>query len=133
MSFQETIMSNQKKTPRTKSAELQNTGQRSEQIASSRNRSRAKPDERGDAPPPEVSNHDHPTKIGKRAAVPGAGIVDSGADAYPKETSPDRGKAAPGRAAPGAGPCDAPQAAAHARHAETTMSGAPSEEDRDDA
>src|SRR5437764_14667873 len=110
-------MSREKKTPRTKSAELQKTGQRSEQVGSSADHSRMHPDARSDSPPPELTNHDHPTSIGMRAAVPGAGIVDSGADAYPKETSPDLGKAAPGRAAPGAGPCDAPQAAANARHA----------------
>ena len=58
---------------------------------------------------PEATNYDHPQAIGTRAAVPGAGVVSSGADAGPVETNPDVNvpRAYPGQ---GAGPLSAPDA-----------------------
>jgi hypothetical protein len=59
------------------------------------------------SPPPVATNYAHPGKAGTRGTVPGEGIVHSGADANPDELS----AAGPLNAAPGAGPCDAPQSA----------------------
>lgn len=58
---------------------------------------------------PEATNHDHPTAAGIRAAVPGAGIVGSDADAGPAEANPDSTRAGkfPGH---GRGPLNAPNA-----------------------
>jgi CBS domain-containing protein len=39
--------------------------------------------------PPEATNRDHPSSIGSRAAVPGAGVVSAGADAGPVESNRD--------------------------------------------
>lgn len=42
---------------------------------------------------PEATNYEHPTPVGSRAAVPGAGVVRESADAGPVETDPDRSQA----------------------------------------
>jgi hypothetical protein len=80
----------------------QQTGQKSEL------NSTARPGFEQEAPA-AATNHDHPTKVGKRKAVPGAGIVSGGADAGPVESSPDlRDTPYPGQnndaCAPGSGP-----------------------------
>jgi hypothetical protein len=40
------------------------------------------------APPPEVTNRSHPVSAGDEVAVPGAGVLKSGADAGPIESGP---------------------------------------------
>lgn len=55
----------------------------------------------------EATNYDHPSAAGSRVAVPGAGVVTSGADAGPVDSTSSRGGNYPGH---GTGPLNAPNA-----------------------
>src|SRR3954471_25092248 len=60
---------------------------------------------RGGPPDAAATNRDHPAAPGARMEVPGAGIVDRTADAYPKGTRPARRsntRTPPGKEARGA-------------------------------
>ena len=56
---------------------------------------------------PEATNHDHPSAVGGRVTVPGAGIVTNGSDAGPVESRTSSGGQYPGH---GKGPLNAPNA-----------------------
>jgi hypothetical protein len=101
-------MSKKSKTPRTKSAVLENRGQRSEQGGSAAGENRPdknNPQPRLRPPPAEETNRDHPVSPGVHGTVPGAGVVGGAADVYPDETKGGK------RKGPGSGPCDAPMIA----------------------
>src|SRR5437763_5057011 len=79
-------------TPPTKSADLERSGQRKEQIGSAAGEnhpSRNNPKPRKGPPPAAETNIVHPAAPGTRAVVPGAGVVGAYANAYPKQTMPD--------------------------------------------
>jgi hypothetical protein len=93
-------------TPPTKSADMERSGDRGDEIGSAAGENRPDPNNpkpRFGPPPASDTNFNHPTAPGVRTAVPGAGVVGADADAFPKESEQD-GKSGVhgGSGAPGA-------------------------------
>ncbi|MDB5172298.1 MAG: hypothetical protein JWN51_1071 [Phycisphaerales bacterium] len=74
-------------------------------------------------PPPELTNRSHPAGPGEEIAVPGAGVLGSGADAGPIESGPPDLHDVP---YPGQSDPHAPKNAPGALRPGTTVSGVPS-------
>lgn len=102
-------------------------------MAHQEHRSRTNQSDRGESPEPGFenaaepadTNYEHPTPVGDRVAVPGAGVVRETADAGPVESDPDRSQH---RDFPGHGP--GPLLGANASRPGTTRSGVASVPDR---